>query len=224
MGLSNKDLLNQANPNNLADVLRRIAFGDVMRQERAQLRRAVPSTNVAAGAFSLSLPTDAKAAAISRATAIAGTGTLGELVVDAANTAPAAGHCAVTPSGDIIFNATDAFTVVDVAYVPERLDVLVLTVPVAPASGVAVLPAFATGIVLVTLMSATITLGTNVGACKIVAPGAVPGTTLNANLSAAKAAVQFRIADAVTQAQIVLGMSPAVDLNAILSQDAGGLL
>jgi hypothetical protein len=178
------------------------------------------------------LPDDAKASYLLRAIAFAGTSaTLGELTIDAPATAlafayagPAAGHVAVMPSGDIAANATDAWTSIDVIYVPEKQDVAEYTITVVAGTGVGVLPALVTttptgsypvGVVM--LMEAEILAGATTGKCAVIGPsGSVPTTTKQANLNFAKTQVQFRIADSVTSARVKLGIVSAVNQNAFL--------
>jgi len=149
--------LNGANPNQLAEVLRAIALGDVVRALPIPLNGFVLDGSVAGGAGvaatnpyvlaaaeSITLPDDAKCGWLFGAYARAGTGTKAQLTVDNnvpekfSGSEPAAGHVAVAPSGDLLFNHVDAWTSVDVLYMPMKYAVMELSLPVA--SSVLTLP------------------------------------------------------------------------------------
>lgn len=229
-----RNLLNSASPGQLATLLDLLNFGDVLRGFPVWIRRDNPNAAVTnpyikagqgvsgpvqggTGSTQLNsqLPDDAKCAFILRATAIAGTGTLGELTIDSiatnntnfatAGTGPAAGHIGISPSGDIVTNATDAFTSIDVLYLPEQQDVF--EVIVSPASGVATIPAGILASGVTNLLEAEILTGTNVGKCAVLPPtNSVTTTTLQAALNLAKGVVNFRVADAPTSVRLKLGV------------------
>jgi hypothetical protein len=240
-----RQLLNTAPPAQLVNQLQAIRLGDVLNSAPRVLRRCNPNAAgvlpyvvagqavaesvtgsnpaVSPGANLLGqLPDDAKAAFILRATAMAGTGTPIELIVDAgaanvtsfatAGTGPASTHIGVTPSGDIATNATDAWTSVDVWYVPESVDVFEFQL--APASGVITLPtscnlpgAVATTPATVLLMEAEILTGTVTGKCAVLPQSnSAPGATKQANLNLAKTQVLFKVSDAPTLARIKIGV------------------
>lgn len=240
--------LNQADPNTIADALRTIGFGNVIRQGRAQRRRQNPNA-FAAGVASpydlatlqtIVLPDDAKAYNLGRvfARATAAAGTLGELTPAAPNTTPTAHTPAVTPCGNIAFLATDEYSDVDFDYDIVKCDVVELTLPVTPGTGVCLIPAKYAGVAgsgtnstqsagldanaanaagVILLMEAEALAGTTTGKKIVLAPAAAaPGTTGEANLDTTKSKVFFTIADAVTQARLKLGVFPAIDLNALL--------
>jgi hypothetical protein len=238
--------LNAMMPGSMADQHRVIGFGDLVRRQRTELRRQNPNA-FAAGVASvynlatlqvLVLPDDAKAHTLVRVYARAGTGTKGELTPLSPNTTPAAHQPAVTPNGDIGFLATDAYTDVDIEYSPVDYDVVELTLPVVPGTGVCTIPAKyagtagagtnasslpnvssyaggAAGVAL--LMEAEALQGTTTGKKVVLAPAAaVPGTAGEASLDTTKSLVYFTIADAVTQARVKLGVFRSYDLNALL--------
>lgn len=132
--------LSAADPNTLADFLRLLDFGGILRRQRVTLRRQNPNGQAAGVASSynlatlqvLVLPDDAKAASIVRCYARAGTGTTGELTPGAPNSTPLAHTPAVTPNGDIGFLATDAYTDLDVLYEVLDQDVFELGSAAAP--------------------------------------------------------------------------------------------
>ena len=216
-----KDVLNRADLNTLSYVLQTAKFGDVVRSLPVHIYRIAANqapTDQITAVHSYKLPDDCKASFILRATAIAGSGTAGPLTVDASPmvTAPAAGHVNVTQSGDLAFAAADAWTSVDVLYVPLKLDVVSYTGPVVAASGIMTLP-----VVLqttaVAIYEATANIGTTTGPAAVIAQAtAVPTTTHQVNFNGAKSQVQFRIADAVTSATVKLGVIPGTNLNSLL--------
>lgn len=211
-----KQSVNRADINTLADELRSLGFGDMLRALPTSLRRKAPALATGlhpATEHAIILPTDAKAESIITAYAIAGTGTLGPLAVVAG--VPAAGQCAVAPNGDLVFAAADVWLSVDVLYQPVKADQFTFTGAVVPGTGVMALPVPATSAGVVSLQSAVALVGTLTGNKEVVANGAVPATTL-ANLSLAKSQAQFPIADAVSSATVVLSLVAATDVNSIL--------
>ena len=226
---SNKNLLNQANPNKLASLLQQMGLGDVLRAAtKTKLVNQAPAVNPynLATVQAISLPDDAKAATILRAYARAGTAAVGELTVNAAYATPATTTISVAPNGDIVLLGTDAYTSVDVLYEPDIQDVLEFTLPVVPGTGVCALPAsvVVNGVAITPqwnmLLEAEALAGTVTGKAIVVAPGAVPGTTHQANLSAAKSQAQFKITDAVTSARVKLGFGKANDFAAFMEANA----
>lgn len=219
-----KGILDAANPNTLADALRLLGFGAILRAMKTFLHRVDPAVSAVqiAAVHSVALPDNAKAATILRATAIAGGGTKGELVVDLYGATPAAGHCAVAPNGDLAFAAADTWSSVDVAYEPDKSDVLELQLPVVAGTGVMALPA-AYSARLKQVLAATVDEGGVTGDATVIVPGAVPGTTKQVNVDLAKTQVQFRIADAVTKATVRLALIPVIDVNALLGAQSSVL-
>jgi hypothetical protein len=218
--------LNGANPNNIPDEFRQMLLGSFVRAMPIPLRNQVPlvagaNPYVLATLGAITLPDDAKANTIFRAYARTGTGTTGELALKSAigngspYTTPTAGTVGVAPSGDIVFLGTDAWTNVDVLYLPEKYDVVELNLPVA--SNVMTLPTSVTTQGVVFMLEAQATAGTTIGTKVVLAPSAsAPGSTGQANLNILKTQVLFTVADAVTAARVKLGLCNATDLNAFL--------
>jgi hypothetical protein len=217
-----KEVLNAANPTTLADALKALGLGDVLRALPVHLTKQVPATsptNMIANTHAIVLPDDAKCGAILSCYVRAGT-VNGAFTCDnlPQSTSVTTAHVAKTESGDIAFLDSDAVTSVDIVYVPRKMDVVILTnQPVVSGTGVCALPSWVTTAGVVTILSAVST-GTTGGTCKVVAPAAaVPTTTLQCNLNLAKTQAQFRIADVITSATIKLGLIPAIDVNALLA-------
>lgn len=221
-------ILNQAPPNALADILRQLGFGSILRAAPTYLRNDATAANPynLSSVVTCGLPDDARANVGFSAYARAGSGTLGPLVYDGVTgTAPAAGHFAVTPNGDVAFAAADAWTSVDVVYLPEKQDVVEVTIPVVPGTGVCALPT-ATGQLMaagvVTLIEAEALAGTVTGKAIVLAPSnSAPGATHEANLNLAKTQVLFKVSDAVSSARLKVGIVCAIDVNVLLETVAG---
>jgi len=174
------------------------------------------------------LPDDAKCNTILRATSIAGTGGLGSLIPDTqalndtnfatGGSGPATTlHIGVSPSGDIVTKASDAWTSLDVVYIPEKCDVVEYpALSVVAATGICALPVTATTQGVVLLMEAQALAGTVNGTNIIITPGAISTTTKQCNLNTAKTQVQFVVADAVTSARVKVGLVSAVNQNQLL--------
>lgn len=213
--------INRANLQSLGPEFQVIALGNVLRALPTYLYGQAPvSTDsyVSASSAAIVLPDDAKAlysgnGGIISAYARAGSGTAGPLTIDASSgTAPASGHCSVAPNGDLQFNlGTDAWTSVDVVYVPQKLDIYEETLPVV--SNLLTLPTSFGNAVL--LLEAESKVGTLVAKMKIQLPAASV-TTGQSSLNLAKTGVNFASADAVTSARVKFGVVPAIDLNALL--------
>jgi len=225
-----KDLLNRANPNELSNLFQSMRLGDFVRSSITRLWRKAAKTpsplDQIAAVQTIKLPNDAKACTILRAYAQAGTGTKGELVVDGPmTTATAAGHVGVTAAGDISFASADAWTAVDVSYVPEEVEVVTQQFPLDPAVGDISLPAKWSGRTVL-LMRATLDTGTVTGEGKVIQPGARTATTLQVNLNLAKNTVQFLVADAVSMATLTLGLLPlaATDRDTLLEASGSPLI
>lgn len=220
--------LNAAGPNTLADILRYVGFGTILRQLGTALRRTNPfgaAANPYVGLTTvnvITLPDDAKASSISRVYARAqdastSTGSPGELTVKTPyGTTPTTGTVGVSASGDLMFLKTDAYNDVDIEYGVIKQDVFELIVNVVAATGIATIPAKYAGAAapgtgaapgVISLLEAEILAGTNVGKCAVLVPGVAPTTTLQANLSVSKMTALFRVADGVTQARIKIGVA-----------------
>jgi|HubBroStandDraft_5_1064220.scaffolds.fasta_scaffold74692_2 hypothetical protein len=145
-----KQRLDQANPDTLADQLRAIGLGHLVREQRATLRRQNPNAQAAGVASSydlatlqaLFLPDDAKAFAISAAYARANSGSVanGPLTVAAFQATPTTTQVGISPAGNIVFLGSDEYTDVDVEYTSYNMDVVELTLNVVAATGVCAIP------------------------------------------------------------------------------------
>ena len=206
-----KQAFNRSNPNSLPSLLAAFAFGDFLRTMPTQLRGAVPAADPYSGAtVALVLPDDAKASSIFYAYARAGAGTLGTLSVQPAGTALAAGQCAVGRDGNILFYAADAWTSVDVRYLPKEEDVVELILPVA--AGVVTIPAtFAASSLLEVQRQDTST-----AALVVTVEAATNTTTGTACLNLAKTQVLLDSADGATSVRVKLGVACATNRNALL--------
>lgn len=214
-----KAALDRSNPNTLPDHLRLVHLGRLLRGQLTQARYGVTPALDAAQLGTLhqiGLPDDARAWALVRAYARAGTGTKGELTIVATNVTPGAGEIGVAPNGDIVVLAADAWTKLDLVYTPIAGDVVTLTdYPVV--SDVLTPPAALTttpGILY--CIDANVTAGTLTGRKIILAPAAGAPATTKARLDLAKATLQFAAADAVTKATVRFLVAPADSLHTVL--------
>lgn len=209
-----KDSINKGDPNNFADLMRRISIGDVLLGQAIQTRRQVDMTaaaqanegyNVATlSAIAMKTGQLPPAASILRATVRAG-GVTGELAPQAFGATPATTQIAVAPNGAIVTLTADAITNLDIVYVPERGLVVDYTGPVVAATAVMALPASIIGNGIVLLLEAEVLTGSVTGKKIVLVPGAVAPATLSARLSVAKIAVNFNLAtDVPTRARVKL--------------------
>ena len=224
---TNKDTLNDANPTSLGSALQQVRLGDIIRSLPLKRYKLVPtaaSATVIATTDTIILPDDAKCEKLLKVYVRTGSNSVtGALLCDegAQTTTITTGHAARTEAGDIAFFATDALTLVDIYYMPAKMDVVTLDLPVVAGTGICALPTWVTAKGVHMVMGAVITAATNKGTCAVITPSAsVPTTTLNVNLNVPKTQVQFRIADAVTRATVKLGLIPATDLDALLQADS----
>lgn len=226
---ANKLLLDQANPSALATLLQRAKLGTILRALPVRLWQAKPVANPydLATNQAFVLPDDCKAASIVAAYGRVGGVTAGPLTIAAYSASaphPATGEISVSPNGNVVLLAADAWTQVDVLYIPEKLDVVELTVPVVTNAidltkipqVVATINGSANQSLVHLLMEAEITVGTVTGKCIIDPPEASVATSQHAGLNLAKSSVQFKASDAATTARVKLGFTPAFDLNAFL--------
>lgn len=216
-----KSVLDNANPNTLADKFRALKIGSCIRAMTTFLRKKVP----AASSYQLAtlhahvLPDDAKASTILRAFSRTG-GVTGELVVKLYGVTPGTGEIAVGPNGDIVVLAADAITSLDVTYQPEKQDVYELTLDVPAATGICAIPASFVSQGVINLLEAEALTGTVTGRKIVLVPGAAPATT-QARLSAAKNTVLFNLAtDVVTSARIKFSVVPTTDVDALLTAES----
>ena len=221
--ITNRDQLDKANPNTLPDHLRALLLGTVLATMLPQVRRnKVPAADAGSSVSTvevIALPNNAKANSILRAYARTGTAGMGALVIALPGVTPASGEIAVASNGDIMVLAADALTNIDVEYVPERGDVVVLTgVPVV--SNVATLPASVTSKGAVLLLDANPTTATSTGRKRVLSPSASTPATGACRLNVAKTTVTFASADAVTVATLTLLVASADDLADILEAES----
>lgn len=220
--------LNRANAGSLGPMFQAIQLGDVIGTLQASLFNVAPLGKGAAAQYpytvqaatgTYALPDDAKCmwdTGLIYAYGRKGTATSAVLTVDtAASTAPSAGHCKLSASGDIIFAAADAWTGVDLQYRPQKQDVVELFLPVT--TSIATLPA---SIAAVSLLEAEALTGTVKGKCVIQPIGGAPATTTWANLDVTLTEVLFVVADAVTSCRVKVGVAPKVQLQALLEAAA----
>ena len=155
-------VLNESNPNKIADALKDAKAGVAL--------SLIPGfCTGAVAADTLTLPSDLKAlAALSvRATAA---GTPGVKVLDPAGT-PAAGEFGITPTGDILFAAADAVTAAEVVYVAVEGEVITETLAVVASQALLV-----QGRKGVLLLGATVLVGVTLGPIPtVIARGSAPG-------------------------------------------------
>lgn len=215
-----KDSLNYPDVAKVGDLLRAIAFGDLILGQMNQVRRSVDMTAQVASGYNLAtmqaivmatsnLP---PACTVLRATARAG-GVTGELTSVGYGVSPTTGQIAVAPNGSIVTLASDAITNVDVSYTPERGQVIEYTGPVPSATGVMALPTSIIGNGIVLLLEAEVLTGAVVGKKIVLVPGGTGPATLNARLAVAKTTVNFNQAtDLPTRARVKFLVSmPAGD-------------
>jgi hypothetical protein len=218
--------LNNVNLNQLAEALRAMGFGSFVRSMPTALNGRVPlaaavNPYVAAAAIALTLPDDAKAAFLFRGYGRVGTAAPIELVVDAAQTGaaanPAANHVGISPSGDLVLHGADAWTLVDLLYLPAKYDVQELSLPIA-ASAIT-LPSSGKFLKPVLLLEAEITASSIPGGIgkKIVDGAGTAPAAGHAALDTAKLLVEFNAADTLTgTARVKWGTYNVLDLDTFL--------
>lgn len=248
-----KQRLDVADPNTLSSAFAALKVGTVLRRMKVALRRQNPfaapgnyyagivgAGGAAAATYHvITLPDDAKAmsvdigdmsttngaAYVRSQDASETTGGTGAYTFKApSGTTPTTGTVGVSPSGDIVFLATDAVNDVDLVYSVCVQDVVELVLNVVPGTGVCAIPtsiapagpgkAGLGGVLM--LMEAESLAGTLVQKMHVLTPAAGAPATTNARLDVAKANVQFAVADAVTSCRVKLGVVPSVDVNALL--------
>jgi hypothetical protein len=215
-----KNQLNLANPNTLPSKLQQLKIGSLLNAMPTSLRQkaAVASPYVdPLTMLVVQVPEDAKANTIFRAYARAGIGVLAELAVMAPGTVPAAGQIAVAPNGDIATSAFDAWTNLDVMYLPEKYDVVEYTLDVV--ANVMNLPASALAAGVVLLTEAEAIEGGTTGK-KIILSAGVATAPGKVALNPALTFVSFDPADLVTKARVKLGIGASVDVQALLEAES----
>ena len=160
------NVLNEANPNRIADAAREVYLGSALGNAPRNARVAV-----VAGTGVGALPEDAKAAAVLRCFVTAGTVT-GHFTALQTAAAPATTQVGVSPTGNLQFLIADAVTEAEVTYVTAEGIVRQETISVA--SQIGVLP---TGIQAKTLLSATDVTGGGSVAKTVVARSNAPAAS-----------------------------------------------
>lgn len=208
-----KEAASRANPNSLADILRKVDLGALLRGQIPQtLRQRTPdggNTEQLATLESLQLPLDARASVIHRAQCRSGTGA-GELTVKSYGTTPGSGEIAVAPNGDIVLLAADANEGVDVVFTPERGEVVELGPLSCGTDSVLHIPQTYVdrGVIVLLEANAVEAAVGKTGKKIVLVPGSAPATT-KVNLDLAKSKVQFNDAtDAVTLATAKILVKP----------------
>jgi hypothetical protein len=225
---TNKDVLNQADPNTLPDTLRAMGFGSMLRSMTVHLNRAAPVAGALANGNLttvdvIHLPDDAKACTILRATGRAG-GTVDEFTPQAYGATPATTQCAVAPNGDIAFvHATDLVTDVDIEYVPMKGDVVEAILPCV--AGVCTLPTSWTNAGVKMLLEAEVLAGAVTGLKQVLVPlaggGAGLPATTKVQLTSGKTTASFNNAtDVPTSCRVRALIVSAKDPNAVLEAAA----
>lgn len=194
-----QDAITEANPVRLPSALQKADLGRGLRLVQHTHKGAVAASHI------LTLPEGAKAVAVLAAFATAGTTGGHKLPVVTGTAAPSAGECAITHTGDVIFNSTDAITEAEVTYVAIEGEVREDTLPVA--SHICALPVGITGRML---LEAEVLAGTDAGVKAVVARGTAQGSLSDntAALSADGASVAFATADAATSARVKYVVMP----------------
>lgn len=202
MARSLVDILNESNPNKSDVALQQARVGSLLALGPIFIKAAV-ATGI------LTLPENARAAAILSAFATAGT-TLGpkNIVVPAATASgvPATTNVTISPTGHISFNvATDALTAAEVLYIPEEGEIFEEIVPVVSNAATPL-----AGRNVKRLLEATLLAGTVTGTGIVDQRGFTVATTLHVAASATGAAVNFLSGDAVTSARIKYIATPGI--------------
>ena len=214
-----KDALNRANPGTISDTLRTVQFGDMVRSMPYTLIGQAPAVanpyDVQADTVVV-LPDDAKAREATWAYARVGSGTKGKLTHVTADTV-GAGEYTETPCGNLVFNASDAWTKVDVHVEPYKGDVYEMTLPVA--SHILTIPTAYSDRGCLVLLEAESTVGTLVQKLMVTKPASSNSTTATACFSLSKATVLFAAANAVTTARVKILVAPLTDVDALLQAD-----
>lgn len=212
---TNKDALNRAHPATFADQMRQLEVGNVFRALSCHVFNKHPAAgNPYAGATleAYTAPTDAKVLSVAYCYARAGTGTKGPVTYQA-TLPPGAGEYCISSSGDVVFNASDAWTAIDLIYHPYKGEPVELTLSVV--SHVATIPTAYTTRGVLLLEEVESLAGALQAKMLVMAAGATP-TTGQAALALTKSSVVFAAADAVTQCRVKLLVAPATDVDEFL--------
>lgn len=204
---------NRADLNTLADLLRRLGFGDMLAALPTFLRRSAAAAVAYSGASLAISAQQHPARTILGAYARAGAGTVGPLAV-VTTVPPAAGEISIAPNGAIITAAADAWTSVDVSFIPDKGDVIEFTGNVV--ANVLTLPTNILNAGPVRLLEAEALVGTSTGKkfCDAIGAAVAAG---EAALNLALTTVTFAGADAVTSARIKVLVCSEKDVSALLA-------
>lgn len=189
MTRSVRTVLNEANPNKVADALRSLPAGSALALLPRTVRGAVVSDL-------LVLPDDAKAIAIVAAYAVAG-GATGAF--EPVLGTPAAGKVAASAGGDVEFAAADAVTQAEVVYLAAEGGVFEDLIAVD--AGGTEQGTLLQGRRAAVLISAEALAGGAPGVEAVVARGSTPGAG-EAAIADNPTKVEFAAADAVTRARV----------------------
>ena len=219
--------MNRANANSLDGIYQAVNIGDILTQKfRRVVRANVPTVADRTSAAGLSedaikLPDYLKASRITRgwARSTGAAGALGELTVSAVTADPGAGEIAIAPNGDIVLQANDAYTSIDIDYYPAKGRVVSVDLTVVPGTGVCTLPSWLTALHPHLLISAVVTAGGSVAAKVVDFRAAVAPAAGFACLNLVGTIVYFAVADAVTAATIKLMVDEGVDSQGLLTSD-----
>lgn len=182
---------NEGNPNKVSDFARAVGLGTALKLGAMTLISAVASNTLALG-------DGQRALAVLRCFVTAGAVT--GAFTPVASAAPATGEVGISVTGNIVFNAADAVTAVEVTYLVAEGNTISVTER-ANAAGLVTLPNSARARILV---SATM----NGAARTVVARAAAPAAG-QAAISLLGTGVQFNVADANGTAVITYVEIPA---------------
>jgi hypothetical protein len=219
--------MNRANANSLDGIYQAVNIGDILTQKfRRVVRAKVPTVADRTSAAGLSedaikLHDYLKASRITRgwARSTGAAGALGELTVSAVTADPGAAEIAVAPNGDIVLQANDAYTSVDIDYYPAKGRVVSVDLTVVAGTGVCTLPSWLTALHPHMLLNATATAGGAVAAKVVDFRGAVAPAAGFACLNLVGTIVYFAVADAVTACTLKLMVDEGVDSQGLLTSD-----
>lgn len=162
MARSIQTILDESNPNKAPDALHGVKAGTAL----AAVPRFVVGTVTS---HVLTLPNNAKAAAVISAYSRAGTLT-GQLTPVKNAAAVATTQVGINPAGNILFATADAVTSAEVVYMPQEGDLVTETIPVT--SGGIGSPLASKN--AIRLISANLVTGSSTGAKTVVARGSSP--------------------------------------------------
>ncbi len=195
MGRSLREIANQGDQNKLGALFQAGRLGTALALIPRFYKGAVAS-------HVMTLPQNARAVAILRAFATAGTltGNMAPITTGA----PTTGQVGITATGNIIFATADAVTAAEVTYVSAEGDVIEEIVPVVSHVGA---PSSSRGAVI--LLEAEALTGTSVGVKTVDFRGAAIAAG-EAGINVLGTGITFATADAVTRARIKYVATPGV--------------